>query len=171
MMSRAFLLIEQIIESLIRGIGKLGSFLQLPLLLCVFLIVVLRYFFGEGKVWIQELSLYFHSISFLLATAWALQIGAHVRVDVLYRSLRPRNQALINILGDLFLLWPFCGLLIFEAWPYVMDSWEIREGSSQANGLEAIFLLKSFLIVFPSLMILQSLASLIKNSRKLMAHA
>ena len=44
----------------------------------------------------------------LFGVAYALRIDGHVRVDVIYERLAPRRRAVIDILGTILLLWPFC---------------------------------------------------------------
>lgn len=72
---------------------------------------------------------------FLLGAAWALAEDAHVRVDVVYGRLSPRRRALIDLIGAVGLLLPFCGLLLWTAWPAVLESIALREGALDAGGL------------------------------------
>ena len=52
--------------------------------------------------------------------------------------------------------------LIYWSWPSVRNSWAIFEGPISVGGIEAVFLLKSLIPVFAVLVILQSLALLIR---------
>ena len=51
-----------------------------------FAVVVLRYLFGIGSIWLQESIVYSHAALFLLAAAWTLKNDGHVRVDIFYSS-------------------------------------------------------------------------------------
>ena len=73
-----------------------------------FAVVLLRYVLGVGSIWLQESILYAHAALFLLAAAWTLKEGGHVRVDVFYASASPRVKAWVDLLGALLLLLPFC---------------------------------------------------------------
>ena len=73
-----------------------------------FAVVLLRYVLGLGSIWLQESILYAHAALFLLAAAWTLKEGGHVRVDVFYASASPRVKAWVDLLGVLLLLLPFC---------------------------------------------------------------
>ena len=75
------------------------------------------------------------SAVFLLGAAWALAEDAHVRVDVLYGRLSIRRRALVDLLGTLLLLLPFCALLLWASWPAVVASVALREGALDAGGL------------------------------------
>ena len=90
-----------------------------------FAVVLMRYVLGLGSIWLQESILYAHAAMFLLAAAWVLQVGAHVRVDIFYAGASPRARAVIDLLGSLLLLLPFVGVLIWFSVPYVARSFAI----------------------------------------------
>ena len=60
--------------------------LILSMVIISFSIVVFRYLFERGWVWMQELVVYLHAFSFLLAASHALARNVHVRVDIFYRN-------------------------------------------------------------------------------------
>jgi len=146
------------IDRLNDWVGKALSWLILGMVVITFTIVILRYFFRLGWVWMQEIVLYLHGMVFLLACGTTLLKDGHVRVDIFYREFSPKNKAWVNLLGSLFLLLPTCMLIFYESFPYVVDSWEVFEGSKDGGGLEAVFLLKSVILVFCVLTTLQGLS-------------
>ena len=73
-------------------IGRTIPWLTLGMVLTTFAIVVLRYVFERGWVWMQEIVLYMHALTFLLASGYALARDAHVRVDILYRPASPQRH-------------------------------------------------------------------------------
>ena len=44
-----------------------------------------------------------------------------------------------------------------------VSSWQVMEGSREAGGLPGVFLLKSLILVMPVLMVLQTLAGLLRD--------
>ncbi len=128
------------------------------MVLVTFTIVILRYVFELGWVWMQETVLYMHAFVFLFASAYALGRDAHVRVDILYRPLSERGKAVVDGVGSLLLLIPICVVIFHQAYPYVIDSWLVLEGSKDGGGLEAVFLLKTGILLFCLLLFLQALA-------------
>ena len=60
-----------------------------------------------------------HGLFFMLAIAHTLKINGHVRVDILYQHWGAKGQALVNLLGSLFLLLPVCAFIAFISWDYV----------------------------------------------------
>ena len=71
----------------------------------------------------------------LFAAAWALADEDHVRVDVLYGRLGARGRAVVDLVGTVALLLPFCGLLLWAVGPVVAEAWAVREGALDPGGL------------------------------------
>lgn len=109
---------------------------------------------------------YLFSLVFLLGGAYALQQGAHVRVDVLYSRLSRNKQIWVDILGTLLFLIPFCILLIRVSIPYALDSWKIMEQSPDPNGLPR-YLIKSVIPIAGLLLLLSGLGGLVRNIARL----
>ena len=139
--------------------GKTVAWLTLLMVLLTFTIVILRYGFSLGWIWLQELLVYFHVTVFTVGAAWTLQHNGHVRVDIFYADMPVKKRALVDLLGTLLFLVPFCIFLLIIAWPYVAGSWKLLEGSREAGGLPAVFLLKSLILVLPALLLMQAMIS------------
>lgn len=143
-------------ERLIALIGRTMAWFTVLMVLLTFGIVMLRYGFNLGWIGLQESVTYLHAAIFMLTAAWALQTDDHVRVDIFYRDLRPRHKAVVNLLGSVLLLVPFCLLLLTYGWPYVETAWAVREGSREAGGLPLVYLLKTLILVLPLLLLVQA---------------
>jgi TRAP-type mannitol/chloroaromatic compound transport system permease small subunit len=159
--------IARAIERLTTAIGRAAAWLVLFLVLVQFAVVLLRYVFGLGSIWLQESIVYAHGFAFLLAAAWALAIGAHVRVDVFYREAQPRTRALIDLFGALVFLLPMAALILTVSLPYAARSWAILERSRETAGIPAVFLLKTAIPVFAALLILQGVAQMLRAAAAL----
>lgn len=138
--------------------GRTVAWLTAAMVLVTFLVVVLRYAFDWGSIGLQESVTYLHGMVFMLGAAYTLRHDGHVRVDIFYRKLSPKGQAMVNLLGSLLLLLPVCLYILVESWPYVVSSWDVHEGSREAGGLPGVFVLKSLIVLMPILLILQGLA-------------
>jgi TRAP-type mannitol/chloroaromatic compound transport system permease small subunit len=134
-------------------------------------VVALRYFFGIGWIWLQETVTWMHGAVFMLAAAYTLSMDEHVRVDVLYRRMTPRRQAIVDTLGVLLLLLPTCGWILWSAWDYVASSWHFREASLETGGLPGLFLLKSLIVLGPVLLALEGVALVILRWARLRAES
>jgi TRAP-type mannitol/chloroaromatic compound transport system permease small subunit len=143
-------------------IGRAVAWLALVVVLLQFALVVARYLLGVGSIWVTEAVIYAHATLFLLATAWTLRAGGHVRVDIFYIEASPRTKAIIDLLGAVLLLLPFALVLAWLSWPYAARSWALLERSQEASGLPLVFLLKSLIPLFAVLMALQGVAQAIR---------
>ena len=139
-------------------IGRAAGWLTVAMVVVTCVVVVARYFFDAGWIWLQESVTWMHALVFMLAAAWTLGLDEQVRVDVFYRDMPPRRRALVDLAGVVLLLMPFCIFLLAVSWDYVAASWRIGEASREAGGLPGLFLLKSVMLVMPVLLILQGLA-------------
>ena len=137
--------------------GKSVAWLTLAMVLLTFTIVVLRYGFNLGWIWLQESVTYMHVAVFTIAAAWTLQVDGHVRVDILYSNMTEKKRARVDLIGTLIFLLPFCIFLLVMAWPYVASSWNLMETSREPGGLPLVFVLKSLMLVMPALLIFQGL--------------
>ena len=75
-----------------------------------------------------------------------------------YRTASPPRKALIDFLGTYFFLFPVMFVIIDTALPYIEFSWAVKEGSRETSGIQGIYLLKSVILVFAWMMILQGIA-------------
>ena len=150
------------IDRFTAGIGRAVAWLALAIVLLQFAIVVARYLFGAGSIWASETVIYAHATLFMLAAAWTLALGGHVRVDVFYAQATRRRKALIDLLGSLLLLLPFTLVLFFFSAPYAARSWAILERSHETSGLPLVFVLKTLIPAFAVLMALQGIAQALR---------
>lgn len=143
------------LEAINSWIGRTVSWLTLAMVIVTFVIVLLRYGFDLGWIWLQESVTVMHALVFMLGAAYTLADDEHVRVDIFYGRLDKRGRAWVNCLGVCFLLVPFCLLILISGWDYVVSAWAVREGSPQAGGLPGVYLLKSIILIMPVLLLLQ----------------
>lgn len=148
------------LSRIVAATGRAAAWLILTMVLVTVAVVTLRYGFDAGRVWLQESITWQHAAVFLLAAAWTLQEDGHVRVDIFYRDAPALRKAWIDVAGTVFFLIPFCLFLALISWEYVAASWSLGEGSREAGGLPALYLLKSLLIVMPLLLLLQAVETL-----------
>jgi TRAP-type mannitol/chloroaromatic compound transport system permease small subunit len=155
--------ISQRINQFSNSVGQVIAWLTLLLVILVMTVVISRYLLGVGSIAIQESVSYVHAIIFMLGLAFTLQRGGHVRVDIFYREFSPRRKAIVDLIGAAIFLLPFCGLILFGSWDYVMASWSIRETSSETGGIAAVYLLKTLMIIMPITLGLQGVGQMIES--------
>lgn len=145
------------LRSFVAFCGRSVAWLTLAMVLLTFTIVVLRYGFNLGWIWLQESVTYMHVAVFTVAAAWTLQVDGHVRVDIFYSNMTEKKRARVDLIGTLIFLLPFCVFLLVMAWPYVANSWKLLETSREPGGLPLVFVLKSLMLVMPALLVVQGL--------------
>lgn len=157
--------INQTIHSLLtlfpRLIGKASAWAVLLMIIFTTIVVFSRYVFGIGVVGLQELVIYLHGITFLFCSAYALEKGEHVRVDIFYRRASIKNKKIINLVGHLLFLQPMAWLILVLSYDYVSFSWSITEVSPEPGGLPFVYLYKTTLLIFGIILIMQSFASIL----------
>ncbi len=146
------------IDALNDTIGKAVVWLALAMVLVQFVVVVMRYVFGIGSIFMQESILYLHAVVFMVGAGYTLLHNGHVRVDIFYREASARRKAVVDLAGVALFLLPVCGLIWWGSWTYVANSWRVFEGSRETSGIQAVFLLKSVILVFVALVVLQGLS-------------
>jgi TRAP-type mannitol/chloroaromatic compound transport system permease small subunit len=152
------------LEAVNRVVGLTVRWLALGVVLLQFGVVVLRYLFGISFIFLQEGVIYGHAALFMLGAGYAALVDEHVRVDIFYARQAPRRRALIDLLGGALLLVPAMTVLLVVTWTTVRNSWAIFEGPISVGGIPASFLLKSLIPAFCVLILIQGIASIIRNA-------
>ena len=152
-------------------IGQAVAWVTLAVVLIQVTVVVMRYVFGIGSLSMQQSVVYLHAVVFTVAAGYALLDDAHVRIDIFYSKLDPRRRALINLLGSVCVLMPICAVIAVQAWPYVLASWQAREGAPEGVGLQGIFVLKTVLLIYPALLTIQGLSIAIRSFSEILGAA
>ena len=139
------------------------------MVIVTFVVVVMRYVFDAGLIWLQESVIWMHAAVFMLGAAYTLRDEEHVRVDVFYRKMSARRRAWVNLTGVVIFLLPLCLFLAWNSFDFVTQSWRIREMSRESGGLPypLIPMLKSILLLMPLAVALQGLSLFLASLRRL----
>ncbi len=150
-------------------LGRTSAWLTLFMVLVTFVVVVMRYVFDAGLIWLQESVIWMHAFVFMVGAAYTLQREEHVRVDIFYREMSPKRRAWVDLIGVLVFLLPLCAFLAWKALDYVAISWKLQEASRESGGLPypLIPLLKSIIVVMPITVGLQGISLLMRSVQTL----
>ncbi len=148
----------RLIESFNRAIGEVAAWLALVTVSVCAAVAILRYGYGLGRIWLQELYVVAFGASFMLMAPRAYAEDAHIRIDVLSHRWGARTRAGVELFGCVAFLIPWLLVIGWASWPFVRLSWLVHEPSPQAGGLPGYYLVKSIIPVFAFLMLLQALA-------------
>ncbi|MCZ6828754.1 MAG: TRAP transporter small permease subunit [Gammaproteobacteria bacterium] len=144
--------------------GQCLAWLCLAMTLMTCTVVLLRYGFGIGSVAAQESITYMHATLFMLAAAFTLKRGSHVRVDIFYRRFSERNRAWINSIGAIVFLLPFSIFILGVSWQFVGEAWAVQESSQDPGGIPGVYLLKTLILLMAVNLLLQGLAEIFRNA-------
>ena len=160
---------QESIDRFSNASGKLVAWLTLLMVIVTCIIVVMRYVFDAGLIWLQESVIWMHGTVFMVGAAYTLLHEDHVRVDVFYRAISERGRAWIDLVGVLVFLLPLCVLLAMTSYDFAEFSWSIHEASRESGGLPYPLLpiLKSVLVVMPVAVGLQGISWLLRSAAKI----
>ena len=142
-------------------LGRWVASLTLIMVLVTVVIVILRYGFSIGFIWMQESVRFMHGFVFLLCAAYTLLHNGHVRVDIFYAKMSERGKARVDIIGTIVFLIPVCIAILLFSYNYVLNSWVEMEGSLEERGLHAVYLLKTCIWIFAGTMIAQGFSRVV----------
>lgn len=144
--------------------GKIVCWLIVPLVCGTVYDVLMRYFFKAPTKWAYELTWMEYGALFMLAGAYGLRHGVHVRVDVLYNMYSRRAQAIFDALMYLIIFFPLYYLLIKHGIKYAAYSWSIWEHSYISYWQPPVYPIKTVIPLAFVLFALQGVAEFIKNA-------
>ena len=151
------------------ALGYAASWLCLFIVLLQVVIVLNRYCFGYSNLLgldminYEETLLYAFSAIFLFGASYTYNCDGHVRVDIVYAALKPRNQKVVDLVGNIVLLLPLTLLILVKSNRNLDLSWSIAEGSVD-GGLPYVYLWQSMLPVFALSLSLQGIANFVRLS-------
>lgn len=146
--------------------GRFVSWLSLLLVLVICYDVVTRYLFNHSSVALQELEWHLFAALFLLAAGYTLKHDAHVRIDLFYSKFSEKKKDLIDLLGTIIFLIPFCVVVIYSSYDFVANSFMIGEVSPDGGGLPARYIIKAIIPLSFILLLIQSVANALSIVQK-----
>ena len=155
--------ISRIIDKINSYIGNLCAIFAFLMVIVVFTVVVLRYGFNIGFIWMQEVYVWLHSFVFMLGAGFTYLANEHVRIDVFYRGASKKYKATVDLLGNVILLLPFLYIIWKYSYPFVYRSFLMGEVSREAGGMPALFILKSAILWFCLVLFLQVISNICKS--------
>lgn len=155
--------LENGMNSVIGVVGRIISILLLLMICNVFFDVVMRYFFHNSSVGMQEMEWHLFSLVFLFGISVALKDEGHVRVDFLYEKYSAKTKALVNIGGTLLFLLPLALLVSTGSYDYVVDAYTSGEISEDPGGLTHRWIIKGMIPLSFSFLVFAAFGYVLKN--------
>lgn len=116
----------QSITALNRLIFRGASLLMFIIVPVMLYAVISRYVFNAPSSWAMELATLIFGPYFLLAGPYLLHTHGHVSLDLVHQSAGPRTRRVLQAVNYPVII-AFCGILLFYAVPFALQSWEYSE--------------------------------------------
>lgn len=154
--------ISEKLDLLIRRLGDAFAWINVILILAILVQVILRYVFGCGQVYLEEIQWHLFGLLIMFGFGYCVTVDAHIRLDVFHRRFSPKTKEIVDLLGSLFLLFPLVFVLFVHGIDFVESSFRVGESSDSPLGLPYRWLIKA---VIPVSMIVVAIAILSKCVR------
>lgn len=162
--------VVDILNKIVRRIAETTAWLNVALIGVILLQVVMRYGFNRGLVPLEELMWHLYAIAFMFGMAYSITNDSHIRVDIVHMSLPRKAQHILEVLGILFLLFPFLWILFDHSLGWAWEAYRVNESSANPTGLPYRWVIKSAVPMTAFLMFIAALARLIQEILLLMHH-
>lgn len=149
------------IETISDIVGRVSSFLLIPLMIFSTMEVILRYGFNSPTIWAWDADIQLFSVLILSGGAYAYRYDMHVRVDVFIMHLSQRVRAILDLITSVLFFFAFIVLLIVSS-QEALTSFTLREQQS-TFWFSPIYPLKMLIPVAVFLFLLQGVAYVIRN--------
>ncbi len=111
-MPRPIIAFVRAVDAVNKAVGHVAMGLFFVLAAIMLYAVASRAFLGIPVNWALEMSQFVLSAYYLLGGAYAMQMGSHVRMDLLYGSRTPRTRAMIDVFTILFVIFYLVVLVV-----------------------------------------------------------
>ncbi|WP_417804706.1 TRAP transporter small permease subunit [Thalassospira lucentensis] len=158
----ALLKVSDGIDAIVTRIGKWASLLAIPLMLTIIYDVIQRKFGGQGSIKLQELEWHLHTGLFMLCFGFGYIRDSHVRIELIRDNLRPRTRAIVEMIGGIICVLPFCALVLYFGFDFVARSFDAHEVSASTTGLTHRWIIKSTIPIGFGLLAMAGLSVFLK---------
>jgi TRAP-type mannitol/chloroaromatic compound transport system permease small subunit len=159
-MPKALIAFVRIVEALNYRVGRFAMYL-LFVLAGVLLWSILAKAFGRPPLWTQEMAQFTMVSYFVLGGAYSLQLGANVRMDLLYGRWSVMKQAAVDCVTVFAMLF-FLGVVLYGGLDSTIYAFEVGE-RSRTVWRPYMSPIKMIICFGTFLMMLQSVAYLIRD--------
>lgn len=146
-----------------KQLGKIARWFLALMLVVITFVLLARNLFAISPAGLEELKLYAQAYLVMLGISTVQAADSHVRVDVLYSRCSELAKAWINLLGHILLALPFSVFLFWLTYSFAEASFSVRETSTNPGGLPFLYVMKAALPIGSLLIVLQTLADIIKS--------
>jgi len=153
--------IVQRIDAISEFTGMTARWLAVAMMAVMFFEVITRYGFNRPNIWVHQTTTMLWAFYIVLGACYVLRHDAHVNLDVIYRRLPLRKQAIIDSIT--YLLFFVYGIVIlWFSIPWAWQSFKILEVSREVWPAP-VWLVKGIVPIAVFLLLLQGIARYIRS--------
>ncbi|MCZ7599748.1 MAG: TRAP transporter small permease subunit [Gammaproteobacteria bacterium] len=142
--------------------GKAFAWLILVMTFGVCYEVFVRYGMNAPTAWAFDVSYICYGTLFMMAGAYTLSRGGHVRGDFVYRLWQPRTQARVELMLYIIFFFPGVLALIISGWKYAERSWRYMEVSVNSPAGIPVYQFKTVIVAAGVLLFIQGIAQVFR---------
>jgi len=143
-------------------VGHLFAWLVVGLTGLIGYEVFSRYVLNNPHAWAFDAQIMLYGTMFMMAGAYTLAKNGHVRGDILYGFLKPRTQAIFDLVLYIVFFIPGVVALAYAGYSFAADSWRILEHSSITADGPPLYPFKTILPIAGVFLLLQGLVEIFR---------
>ncbi len=138
---------SRVIDALVTATAAVFNWIWLLLVALIVINVLLRYVIGTNFIALEEMQWHLYAVGFLLGLGYAVDLDAHVRVDVAAERWPNRRRAWVELIGLVLFVIPFIWIVLSNALPFVTRAYQLGEVSAAPGGLPYRWAIKAVILL------------------------
>ena len=159
--------VVRVIDSISTAAGWIAGWFIVPMTLAVTWEVVARYVFYAPTKWSYEAGWMLYGAQFMLAAAYTLMKGGHIRTDVLYERWSPRTRATVDAICYVLFFFPGMLCILYAGAVEARQAWDIGERTGLRIVIVSVpmYVIKGIIPATAALLLLQGVSEVIRCAR------
>ncbi len=151
------------LDAIIKKIGLSLAWVNCVLVVAIILNVVMRYGFGKGQVWLEELQWHLYSFACMFGVSYCYAIDSHIRVDIIQHNMARQTKRFWEMFGIVVFLSPWIISLFIDSIDYWLESWRVNERSDSPLGLPFRWIIKGVIPVSMFMLAVAAFSRFLRN--------
>lgn len=147
--------------------GEVFKWLILGLIISIAYDVMMRYLFNMPTIWSFEVSYMLGGSMMVLGGGYLILHGGHVKIDLIYSRLSPRQQLILDIVLTILLFFPMAAILTRFSLQFAIHSWTLSETSTKSVWAPPLFPLRAIVFLAFCLLDIAGISWFIRNVMRL----
>lgn len=160
-MANAIRAYVRVVDGFNRLVGRFAMYLLFPMGGILLYSTFMRVAFGVPVNWVLEMSQFMLSAYYILGGAYSMQENAHVRMDLFYNRMSPKNRALTDAFTIFFVIF-YLAVLFYGGVSSTEYAWSYNQ-KNYTSWAPLMWPIKAIMTFGIFLILLQSVSALFKD--------